>query len=566
MRLLLIALLGLRSYAFDYNAVADSLPDAPSISENFIHIQEGKFRFWQTTDCLSILWKDSPFVSYEGCYFQNPDAPYGLMLFPPHEGETIDKYYGFPISESDPDLGNLTGTWHLDEGDVIVLLGMTPPSCRYFSFSNYLYSRHLESDWVPDPSLGKYDLACPNGTVADRCEMFASLDDSLNLDRGLNLDSAVFNTSFALILSPTYEGVDAARQGLMESGVDPSVISNYSFPGSEMRLGVNTTDDTFVTIMRTAFYDDPVQAAAYFNDVPYRVLRMELNRSDPGLFGRQPLVNRSTGRTDATKAGITMDEMREAVAYVGYIVALTIRDENRTGRTEDWYLQVTPTVSGVPDNGYECIRLGRMCLADCRDTVYPFSTDIYARAERCAEKDASCYGLMNGLLTEDDDDVIVVVGVDHALSNVSGYASMAIYDATYLWGVNAAGDTELEGTVWNYVVPGDAPSAAIQAALPYLYAYEVRRNCSSTHRQNCMSVPATTTSEHKAFIPLKDPVVITERMYNSPITHVGPDPSEVIMPIVIHMRRRIETACHGRCNVFARVKESVVALFGDIGR
>jgi len=536
MRVSLLGLFAICVHAFDYNDVADRLPDALSISSQFKNIQEGYFRFWQTTDCLSILWEDSPFVSYEGCYFQNPNAPYGLMLFPPHEGEVLDKYYGFPVSGSN----NFTGTWHLNEGDVIVLLGMTPPTCKYFSFSNYLYSRHLDPDWTPDPSLESSDLPCPNGTVADRCEMFASLDDSINIDRGLHLEPAVFNTSFALILSPTYEGVNAARQGLLETGVDISVISNYSFPGTEMKLGMDTTDDTFVTIMRTAFYDDTDAAAAYFEDVPYRVLRMEMNKTSPGLFEPQPLIERITGRTDATQAGVSMEEMQEAIAYVGYNVAQTIRDDNHSKRVEDWYLQVTPTVSGVPDNGYECIRQGRMCLADCRDTVYPFSSDIYARAEKCANKDSSCYGLMDGLLTEDDEDIIIVVGVNHALTNVSSYASMAIYDAIYLWGVDAVGNKDMEDTVWNYVIPGEAPTAAIQAAIPYLYAYEVRRNCSATHRQNCMEVPSSTTSEHKAFIPLKDPVVFTERMYNSPITHVGPDPSEVIMPIVLHMRRKIE--------------------------
>ena len=119
-----LKLRSIQTKAFDYNEVADQLPNAPSISSQFTNIIEGYFRFWQTTDCLSILWEDSPFNTYEGCYFQNPNAPYGLMLFPPHEEEVIDKYYGFPIS----DVNQFTGTWHLKETDVIVLLGLTPPT------------------------------------------------------------------------------------------------------------------------------------------------------------------------------------------------------------------------------------------------------------------------------------------------------------------------------------------------------------------------------------------------------------------------------------------------------
>ena len=130
--------------AFDYNQVANKFQNTSTISQEFDNLVEGTFRFWQTTDCLSILYEDSPFEVYFGCYLQNPGAPYGLMLFPPHENETIDKYYGFPIE----DANQFTGTWHLKPNDVIVLIGLTPPECKYFSFSNYLYSRYLS------PGLG----------------------------------------------------------------------------------------------------------------------------------------------------------------------------------------------------------------------------------------------------------------------------------------------------------------------------------------------------------------------------------------------------------------------------
>ena len=118
--------------SFDYNYVYRILHNQTSIKDNFRNIQNGKFKFWQTIDCLDILYKKSPFYQYYGCYFQNPNEPYGLMMFPPHYNENIDKYYGFPVSE-----GNYTGTWKMNKGDVIILLGLTPPECKYFSFSNY---------------------------------------------------------------------------------------------------------------------------------------------------------------------------------------------------------------------------------------------------------------------------------------------------------------------------------------------------------------------------------------------------------------------------------------------
>lgn len=519
---------------FDYNYIADILPNTSIIESNFKNIQEGKFRFWQTTDCLNILYEDSPFTHYDGCYFQNPDAPYGLMLFPLHEGEIADKYYGFPIIDND----NYTGTWHMRKNEAIILLGITPPDCKYFSFSNYLYSRHFPEDWKPDPGYmdQQYFLNCPDGNKADRCEIFASLDDSINLDRGLNLDDKIFNTSFALILAQSQEATEYAIQGLIETGVDKNLISNYSFPASELNLGVETNDDTFMTVMRTAFYNNLSEADNYFSKKPFRVLRMELKNDDVTLYNRQKLVDRNINYDDATKANITLKQMKDVIKNVVVSVIKNVTGiKNLNNLFDSWYLQVTETISGAPDNGFECINKGRMCLADCRDTLYPFSTKIYRDAQICEKLNVSCYGVANGKLTEDESDVILTVGVNHALTGISSYSSMSIYDATYLWGVYTAGDTELEDTVWKYINKDDYNDHISQNALPYIYVYEIRRNCKDI--TNCIQVPSKPTTDVKAVIPLNDPVVITERMYNNPKTHVGPPPESIILPVTIHLMK-----------------------------
>ena len=85
-------------------------------------LQMGEFRFWRTTDCLDMLYSDSPFPTNEGCYFENPGAPYGLLMLPPHNEEALDEYWGYPVSD-----GNLSATWHMKPTDVLVLAGRTPP-------------------------------------------------------------------------------------------------------------------------------------------------------------------------------------------------------------------------------------------------------------------------------------------------------------------------------------------------------------------------------------------------------------------------------------------------------
>ena len=512
--------------AFDYNYIADILPSI--VGNNSENIQNGTFRFWQTTDCLSILYEDSPFLNYDGCYFQNPDAPYGLMLFPPHIDETPDKYYGFPINDDN----NFTGTWHMKDNEAIVLLGMTPPECRYFSFSNYLYSRHFPKDWKPAHGFlnQQHFLNCPDGNEADRCEIFASIDDSLNLDRGLNLDKDIFNTSFALILAQSQEATNYALQGLVKAGVSEDLISNYSFPASELNLGIDTNSDTFITVMRTAFYNNLDEADEYFNNVPFRVMRMELKNKTVTEYNRRELVNRKTQYNDASKAGVTLEQMKGVLVNVIKSVIKNITN------SYDWYVQIKETVSGAPDNGFECINKGRICLADCRDTLYPFSTKIYRKSKICELENVTCNGVMNGKLTNDETDVIITVGINHALTEMSSYTSMSIYDATYLWGVYTAGDTELNDTVWKYINIEDYHDHVSMNVLPYIYVYEIRRDCKNI--SNCIEVPSIPTTDVKAVIPLNDPIVVTERMYNNPITHVGPELEDVILPYTIHVLRR----------------------------
>ena len=165
--------------------------------------------------------------------------------------------------------------------------------------------------------------------------------------------------------------------------------------------------------------------------------------------------------------------------------------------------------------------------------------EIYDRAMYCTNKHSTtddCLGLTDGLLTNHENDVIYVFGVNHAKTNMSSYASMSVYDANYFWGVDGFGDSIMDGSVWNYISPNSSLNSLYENTFPYMYILEIRRNC--TNKVNtCLEVSySPTDSLSTGFIPLKDIVVIIERMYNNPVTHVGPDPSEVVLPIILHMR------------------------------
>jgi hypothetical protein len=135
-----VAIVDQSSDDFDIERSFAVLPNTATVSKSFTNLQNGTSQFFLTLDCLHIITEPSPFGINGTCWAQNPDAPYGLIMLPTHEEEVEDKYTGYPVVNKD----NQASTWHLREGDVIVLMGYTPPKCRYFSFTNYLYSRYYE--------------------------------------------------------------------------------------------------------------------------------------------------------------------------------------------------------------------------------------------------------------------------------------------------------------------------------------------------------------------------------------------------------------------------------------
>ena len=69
-------------------------------------------------------------------------------------------------------------------------------------------------------------------------------------------------------------------------------------------------------------------------------------------------------------------------------------------------------------------------------------------------------------------------------------------------------------------------------AIPYLYAYEFRRNCSYSKYDSCLSISSYPS---QAGIPYNDPIIFAERMYNNPETYIGPSVDSIVMPIYLHI-------------------------------
>lgn len=152
----------------------------------------------------------------------------------------------------------------------------------------------------------------------------------------------------------------------MESGVPSDRISLFSFPGSTLSLGDESQADTFTTIMRTAFYDNEDDKEAFFNSIPFQVLRMELSSNVNVLHEKDEYIPRETGvQNDASLPNLSLSEMRQAVKSLTALVLTSLVE----GTTDGWDISVANLISGEQDTGDDCIDMGQRCLADCRDTL-----------------------------------------------------------------------------------------------------------------------------------------------------------------------------------------------------
>ena len=175
-----------------------------------------------------------------------------------------------------------------------------------------------------------------------------------------------------------------------------------------------------------------------------------------------------------------------------------------------------------------CCRRSVVSLCACLQASHNFYVCDQDDVERFCRTDQM------GKLTDDDSDVILVVGVNHAMANTSAYSSLSVYDQPTLWGIATVGDADMQGTALHYM-NSDKTSPELQQALPYLYAYQFKRTCSLAEKaRGCLEIASRPSSDGGVlFVPLDHPVVFAERMCKSSFvlnTHIFPSYSICAFP------------------------------------
>jgi len=510
---------------------ATSLPWIEILEAKNYVVQEGSYGFFDTTTCASA----------DTCYAINPLTPYGLIYLPPHANETSSRNYSNSCHRHGlcKELQGRTysPSWRIAPGEVILLIGRTPPESTYWSFAPSLYTRFNGPGFKPKPrSLQDLPVACPRvpeGSVGSRCEVFSAVNDPVNFQTVNVSTQTPFNSSFALMLSWDSETEKEVALQLEAAGVGP--LNFLRHPGAISRLGVTKgTEDEFINVMRVENIKDGEASRRFYDSTPFQVLRisrsLEMPPAPESFYGsfKGRMRSRVTGHRESGE-NVTNQQLRDGLKLL----------KQRVIQERQHLLDVTSLDfnSFVNDSGYECLQSGLQCQGDCRDTIYARAT-MLIQETLCNKSHLPCRPSRHAELSNESSDSFFVLGVNHKMTNQSLYSSLTAYNYPKL----AAGILKrTSGDMQYSLVDEDFKGSALELlpdhpAAPYLYVVKFARRCLPSDRHVCVEVPSWAESSNVTAIAEGEPLVFIERMYIHPGTKSGPAVAETIMPILVHFK------------------------------
>ena len=395
------------------------------------------------------------------------------------------RYLQLRVPESVQHADQLTGVFQLDPAEAIVLIGLTPPPERYFGFTPFLRYRVM-----PD---GKKQA------------LWATVGDSVNNATVKTTGSTPFDSPVAFIFTPD-RGTDArVRKALQRAGYPAAIINTVVFPASLLNLGHGDTSDEFAVVLRNALWEEGAEddGEAYIDNPPlslYRVTPTTATVANP--FPVRPLRVRGTGQTEMDLRK-SLDRLRNAI--IDSVTAVNPGYSHEDVRTE-------------PKNyeGYDYIQRGIDPLGDARDAFGLFAGYL-------PEWDLS------DEITLDDDEFLMVYGVNHVATGKATYMNFNIYASRPEDGkvpIGGADDTTFAGSAAAHL-PSD-PAAGL------MYAFKVSRNCGN--EPNCL--PLALDDCPRLTIDKDTVLGLLFRMYMEPATKVGAAMPEILYDRIIKFSPR----------------------------
>jgi hypothetical protein len=183
--------------------------------------------------------------------------------------------------------------------EAMVLVGSTPAPAAYYSHVSYLFSRVIANE---------------------RSTIFASLGDTLNHLR-INTEGTPNGSEGepfdreTIIVTTADKGIDErVRAAAMSAGYSPAIMNTDVIPSGFVTMGLEDDADTFVGVLRLAFFEDKQAGDAYMKNSGASILRLT-PKEPPSLvpYGAQQLCPRGTGNAMELDLFGAVNDLRQAI-------------------------------------------------------------------------------------------------------------------------------------------------------------------------------------------------------------------------------------------------------------
>ena len=320
--------------------------------------------------------------------------------------------YAIPAPNGPPSTDNLF--FRLRRDEAIVVVGPTPPTCRFYSYALFLFKR-----WDPLQNRVR--------------KIFSTMGQPLNRFL-LKTGGSDFGTSIVLTFTCDQKVDQAVREAAKNAGFPGDVLNTYVVPSSILQTNdaLDQTSDLMFIGQREALVTGPPNAD---DPIVFRVTPQTVTvAAQLKPFPAPGLRVRGTGTTemDWTPA---VETLRESILA------------KNPGQTPQEYT----TVQYIEQSPI-AIQTWTNSLGDTSDAAY------FATKE-------------NFKLSNDPGDFLIVYGVDHTKTGKSLYTNINVYTSCKECGVASVFSDDLNDTALDYLT-GPLPFDARK-----LFAYKVARNC-----------------------------------------------------------------------------------------
>ncbi|MCI0513998.1 hypothetical protein L0128_12355, partial [candidate division KSB1 bacterium] len=354
--------------------------------------------------------------------------------------------------------------------EAFVLIGRTPPECTYYSYRSYLYNRYYEDE------------------SPHRKKIYASLGDTqslYNMSEGRDVPNS-FNRFFLIISTADKNMTDAIRNAAITAGIREDDIYVDVIPSDIVRMGLDEKADIFNFLHRSVLFKNPTENEQYIHHPPLELLRITPKVAvTPNYLSTPTLRKRGTG-TNEFHLNDGLAQLRQQLI-------------NKYSTTYD---AIELTSFQWLSEGYEAIENRENVRGENRDALY----------------------LRTPFIEFQENDIIVVYGVNHAKTGKSTYCNAGCYGVPALNGLGGVSNLEFQGTAKPFLTD---PTLADN-----FYVWKFARTQIDAQT---FVIPPDVNDDYNG-IDYGGIAVMVFRLYVEPPAKVGPIDSEVVMDRVILFR------------------------------